>query len=181
MRDFLFQNLAHVLALLILVGRIGDILTTYLVTPKLKLEANPVVKRLGWRFAASSVLLCLVPYYQPALGIIVLVPSLLVSASNAARIWAVRTYGEEAYSEFILGLARRSRLSQALVPHFVVIGFHSLVGLVMLFFCPDPSQDWGFWFALGFLTYAGAIGLHGALFYRRLFRKVRREAAAADR
>src|SRR5262249_19699539 len=65
MSEFLTHghNFQHVLALLILIGRVGDIGSTYLATPRLTLEANPFVRRLRWPFGVVSLGLCLVPYY----------------------------------------------------------------------------------------------------------------------
>src|SRR5271154_5888940 len=80
-------KLEHLLCGLILISRIGDIGSTYLVTPNLKLEANPIVRKLGWKFAFLTLFVCLVPYYSTAMGVVVLVVSLLVSAQNTSKIW----------------------------------------------------------------------------------------------
>ena len=85
MREMLFGNLEHLLCVLILAARLGDIVTTYLVTPRLKLEMNLIVRRLGWKFAFSSLALCLVPYYSVDISLIILVPSLLVSLPTQDR------------------------------------------------------------------------------------------------
>jgi hypothetical protein len=166
-------NLAHLLCLLILLARLGDIGSTYLITPTLKLEANPIVKRLGWWFAVATVLVCLVPYYSTALAIIVLVPSLMVSASNTAKIWFARAIGEHEYNELLLRAARKSKLSHALATVMAAAIFTGLIGLILLLLSPDPSRDWGYWFAYGFLAYAFVIGLYGSLYFVRLFRKAR--------
>lgn len=155
---------------MILVGRLGDILSTYLITPGLSLEANPVARKLGWRFMISSVLLCLVPFYSPPMGIIILVPSLMVSASNIAKIWFVRTYGEAEYLQLLIGVARKSKLRHALAGVLVSAAFIALLGLVLLFLSPDPDEDWGFWVAVGIMVYALAIALHGTSFCFRIFK-----------
>jgi hypothetical protein len=67
--------------------------------------------------------------------------------------------------------ARRSRLSYTLAPTIVAAVLTASVGLVLLLLSPDPTRDWGYWFALGFLAYAFVIGFHGSLFFVRLFRK----------
>jgi hypothetical protein len=175
MRDYIYSHfkLEHMLCGLIFLARLGDIGSTYLATPKLKLEANLIVRKLGWWFAISSLLLCLVPYYSPGLGIVVLIPSLLVSAANTGKIWFIRAYGEREYYDLLLHLARNSRLSHALVPTLAAAIFLAVVGLILLLLSPDPGKDWGYWFGVGFLLYAFAIGFHGVLFWVRLFRKAR--------
>jgi hypothetical protein len=44
---FVWTNFDHVLAALLLISRLGHIGTTYLITPTLRLEANPVVRKIG--------------------------------------------------------------------------------------------------------------------------------------
>ena len=178
MREYIVRHIRieHLLCALLLVSRLGDIISTRLLTPKLKLEANPIVRRLGWWFAAATVLVSLVPYYSTAMAIVVLVPSLMVSAANTSKIWFARAYGESEYAELLLSMARKSRLSRAVLPTIVAASFNALIGFVLLLFCPDPTKDWGFWFGYGFLAYAFAIGFYSSLFFIRLFRKVQREA-----
>jgi hypothetical protein len=174
-------KLEHLLCALILLSRLGDIGSTYLITPKLKLEANPIVRKFGWWFAAATVFVCLIPYYSTSLAIIVLVPSLMVSAANASKIWFARAYGEADYHELLLRVARRSRLSHALAPTVAAATFMALIGLVLLLLSPDPARDWGYWFALGFLTYAFIVGFYGSLFFVRLFRKAKNDGEQKDR
>ena len=173
-------RLEHLLCALIFLSRLGDIGSTYLITPKLKLEADPIVRKLGWWFAVGTLFVCLIPYYSTALAIIVLVPSLMVSAANASKIWFARAYGESGYIELLLRVARRSRLSHALAPTIVAAIFSAFIGLVLLLLSPDPTRDWGYWFALGFLAYAFIIGFYGSLFFVRLFRKAKRNGEQED-
>lgn len=173
-----YDHLDHVLALLILISRLGDIGSTYLVTPTLRLEANPIVRRLGWRFAIASLALCALPYASIELGVMVLVPSLLVSASNSARIWMARALGEAEYWELLMRLARQSRLSHALAGVCASAAFVVLTGLVVLLFYPNPLDDWAFWIGAGIINYGVVIAVHGCLAFVRLFRKAAVESVA---
>jgi hypothetical protein len=175
MREFIVANFEHVLCILILISRLGDVISTHLVTPKLKLEANPLVRKLGWPFAIFSLLICLIPYWNTAAGIIVLIPSLLVSAANTSKIWFARAYGEQEYVELIQEVARRSKLSHALAGTIVSALFIAMVGLVLLFLCPNPGTDWGYWIGWGVLTYAFVVGFYGSLSFIRIFRMARKE------
>ena len=174
MREYIYYHfkLEHVLCALIPLSRLGDIGSTYLVTPTLKLEANPVAKKLGWWFAVATLFVCLVPYYSTSLAIVVLIPSLMVSAANTSKVWFVRAYGESEYSDLLLSLAKKSRLSHALAPALVAATLLAVIGLLLLLLSPDPS-DWGYWFGFGFLLYASVVGFYGSLFIVRLFRKAR--------
>src|SRR5215510_400503 len=162
MLDFAYENLPHVLCGLLLLSRIGDIGTTYLVTPNLLLEANPIVRKLGWPFALFTLSACLLPYVHIPMAVAALMTFLLVSASNAGKIWIVRTIGERAYAMLVLELARKSRLSHALFGVAASAFFVALAGATILLFYPSPD-DWGFWLGLGVLVYAGAVWLYGTL------------------
>jgi hypothetical protein len=174
---FVWTNFDHVLAALLLISRLGDIGTTYLITPTLRLEANPVVRKLGWPYAIVTLLICLLPYYNEALAVMILVPFLLVSAGNAGRIWFARTIGEEEYQAILIRAARRSRPIQAILPICLSTSFMILTGLVVLFFYPDAASDWGFYLGAGIVMYGVIVGLFGMLAMRRLFRLA---AAAPD-
>ena len=170
MLAFAYGNLPHVLCALLLLSRIGDIGTTYLVTPNLILEANPIARKLGWPFALLTLGACFLPYVSMPGAVSALVAFLLVSASNAGKIWIVRTIGERAYAAFVLDLARKSKLSHALLGLAASTFFVALTGGTILLFYPS-EEEWGFWLGLGVLLYAGAAWLYGTLATIRLFRR----------
>src|SRR5205809_3913973 len=72
------RGFPHFLAALVLLSRIGDVLSTYLVSPTLLLESNAFVRRWGWPLALPSLLFFFLPYYSPAIGVVVLPTSFLV-------------------------------------------------------------------------------------------------------
>ena len=172
--SFAHANLPHVLCALLLIARIGDVGTTFLVTPNLELEANPIVRKLGWPFALLTLLVCLFPYVNLPLAVAALMLSLLVSASNAGKIWMARTIGEKAYLALLLDLARNSRLWHALLCVAASAFFVALAGGTILLFYPEPNADWGFWLGSGVLLYAAAMWIYGSLAMIRLFRRAAR-------
>ena len=181
MRQFIADHFEHFLCGLLLISRLGDIGSTYLVTPKLTLEANPIMRRLGWRFALLSILVCLVPYFSTQSGVMILVPFLLVSSSNTAKIWFIRSYGELAYRELLVSLARKSKLRYALAGVNGSAAFLLLLGLVMLYLSPDPARYWGFWIALGIILYAITVALWGSVYFWRLFKLAKRKSFDAEK
>jgi hypothetical protein len=170
MLAFAYENLPHVLCALLLLSRIGDIGTTYLVTPNLILEANPIVRKLGWPFALLTLGACFLPYIYLPVAVAALMAFLLVSASNAGKIWIVRTVGEKAYAALLVDVARRSKLSHALLGIAASSFFVALAGGTVLLFYPS-EDEWGFWLGLGVLVYAGAVWFYGTLATIRLFRR----------
>ncbi len=171
MLDFLAGHLKSTLCFLILLSRIGDIGTTYLVTPTLALEANPIARTLGWPFAFLTLAVCAVPYFSVQAAVMLLVPCLMVSAANASKIWVVRTMGERQYRAMLLSLAARSRLSHALAGLLVSILFIVLLGCVIWFLYPDPAEDLAFWFGAGIVAYGLVLAFHGTLSFIRLFKE----------
>lgn len=172
MRAFLFQHVEHVLCVLLLLARIGDVTTTWLVTPTLRLEANPIVRKLRWPFAWATLLACALPYYNQALGFAVLVGSLFVCFWNATKIWIARALGEHAYASLLESAAKESRLRDALIPYWIALTFLGAVGALLVLFSSGPT-DWGFWGGVGIEGAAGAMLVHGSLYYRRLFRRAK--------
>jgi len=164
-------NLSHLLYVLLLIARVGDVGTTYLATPTLALEANPIARKLGWKFAILTIAACLLPYWNQGLAVTALIPSLLVAASNAGKVWVMRTMGEQAYLALCVNVARKSKLSRALLGVAASSFFAVLAGGVVLLFCWSPANDWGFWIGLGVVMYGVVTGVHGSLGMVRLFRK----------
>ncbi len=163
-------ELSHIVAGILLVSRIGDVGTTYLVTPTLRLEMNPIARKLGWRYALLTLLVCIIPLYSLEMGVALAMASLLVSASNAAKVWAVRALGEQRHLDLMLEAARKSKRSHALVGVGASAIFLMMAGgLVLLFF---PSADWGigFWLGVGIVGYGFAIWFHGSLWVMRIFK-----------
>lgn len=169
--DFLPQinGFTHFLAALVLLARLGDVVSTRLVTPRLLLEANPVARWLGWPFALATLFLAVIPYFDAGIGVALLAVSLLVSASNFYRGWFVRAIGEEEFEQLVLRAARRGRRAEAL--GFVIAsGTSALIAGVVLMWLSGASS-WGYWFGFGIVIYGFAIGGHGSLYVLRVFRR----------
>jgi hypothetical protein len=166
------------LCVAVLVSRLGDIGTTYLATPRLVLEANPVARRFRWPFALATLSVCFLPYYSPPYAVMVLVASLLVSASNAARLWWIRVMGEERFYRLMLELAALSKPMSSILCILIPPFFIFLLAGSLLTFYPNPS-DWGYYFACGIASYAFVLTVYGPLFYLKL-RKTALQSQAAE-
>lgn len=166
----------HLVALLVLLSRLGDVGTTYLVTPQLKLEANPLARKLKWPFAVASLGLAFLPYWSVPLALIVLVPSLLVSASNAAGIWVVRAIGEDEYFRLVVRAAASAKVMPALLLNLLPAFFTALLGYTIQLFYPDPEFHYGYYIGLGVYTYALVLLLYRPLAFIRM-KKIGRTSA----
>ena len=162
----------HTIAALLLLGRLGDIVSTLLITPTLRLEANVIARKLGRRFAWFSLILALLPYYSPALGIAALPASLLISASNLSRGWTFRALGEAEADAFMLRVAALSRLRTALTFLLSGASFVLVAGVVLMWLSGSRGAP-SYWFGIGIVIYGLAVAVHGSMFIVRLFRRAR--------
>jgi hypothetical protein len=84
--------------LVLLFARGMDFLSTWIATPRLVLEGNPIAKWLGWKWGGLfNLALCFGFASAPLPAIIIATTSLLVAARNFQGAWLMRTMGEVAY------------------------------------------------------------------------------------
>src|SRR6266545_4472111 len=79
-------------------GRGMDFLSTWIATPNLVLEANPLAKMLGWRGGlVVNAFVCLGFAAWPLPALVIVTTSVLVAARNLQNAWLMRSLGEETY------------------------------------------------------------------------------------
>ena len=103
MDDFLpFPSRDYFLMLaLLIVCRGMDILSTWVATPNLVLEGNPIAKKLGWRWGLPINLgFALILAFWPLPAIVISTTSVLVAARNFQSAWLMRSLGEQAYRDW---------------------------------------------------------------------------------
>ncbi len=169
MQEFFYANFEHVLAFLVFISRLADIGTTYLATPNLKLEANPIVRKFGWPFVwITTIPLCMIPYFWTSGAIMMIVAFLLVAYANSRGLWLVRAIGEKKYLEFMISASGQAEPRQTvallLIPGLLIV----VLGIVVMLFYPSPSKDWGFYISMGIFSYAFIIFLYSPLYFFRL-------------
>jgi len=173
---FLRSHTELCLSVVLLVARLADILSTRLATPTLRLEANLLVRKLGWPFAWATALLCVLPYvadWGSAVAIPMIVASFFVASQNLSRAWMMRALGEEEYLAFMRRAFAKARPALVYGSIAVSSSLIASAGLLLLLFYPQGDAR-AHYFALGIVLYAGAIALHGSVAARRTFRSLRR-------
>lgn len=103
-------------------------MSTWIATPNLVLEGNPVARKLGWKFGVPlSIALALGFGTWPLLGISLTTTSFLVAARNLQSAWLMRTMGELDYRCWM-----SDRISEAprFLPWSCFLGEAVLFGLV---------------------------------------------------
>ena len=162
MLNFIYSNFKHFIFGFLLISRLGDVLSTLFATPKLKFESNIIAKKLGKPYMFLTLLISFVAYYDIAISIVILIPSLLVSASNISKIWIIRTFGEDNYYELIIKLIKKDGVIKLILLNILSSFFIILIAVIMFILYPK-QQDWGFWIAYGFLLYGIIIIFWGTL------------------
>lgn len=107
-----FASRAYFLTLaLVLFSRGMDFLSTWVATPNLALEGNPIAKKLGWFWGILlNVVICLAVAFWPAPAVAISTTSLLVAARNFQSAWLMRSLGEPAYARWHVARILETRL-----------------------------------------------------------------------
>ena len=153
---------------LLILARGMDLLSTWLATPALALEANPLARRLGWKWGLpANGVICVVFAAWPLPAVIISTASLLVAARNFQGVWLMRTLGEESYRRWMI--ARVSETSPVLYLGclFAQVAIFLAVGAALMVF----GRDWvPYGIGVGIIAYASAVLIFTLLSLWRLRR-----------
>jgi hypothetical protein len=162
------------LALLVF-ARGVDFLSTWIATPNLMLEGNPLAKKLGWRWGLLlNGVMVLALALWPLSAIVVATASVLVAARNFQSAWLMHSLGEDAYRAWHVERIRETRVTLYL---FCLAGNTLLiagVGAVLIYF--SDLRLVPFAVGMGMVAYAIAVALYTLLAIGRIHRAAKREA-----
>ena len=165
------------LALLVF-SRGMDFLSTWIATPNLALEGNPIAKKLGWKWGVLlNVVLVFVLALWPLSAIVVATASVMVAARNFQSAWLMRSLGETAYREWYCERVRGTRLGLFL---FCLAGNTLLtagVGAALIWFS-DERLMIPLAIGMGIVAYSVAVLFYTLLAIFRIRRTLKREARA---
>jgi hypothetical protein len=86
---------------LLIFARAMDFLSTWIATPNLVLEGNPLARKMGWRWGLLvNAVLVFVLAAWPLSAIVVATASVMVAARNFQSAWLMRSLGEEFYRDW---------------------------------------------------------------------------------
>jgi len=168
-----FASRGYFLMLALLVFSRGmDFLSTWIATPNLALEGNPLAKKLGWKWGILlNIAICLVLPLWPLSAIVVSTASVLVAARNFQSAWLMRSLGEEIYRRWHVERVRETRVSLYL---FCLAGNTLLaagVGTALIYFSdPERAGFVAFAIGMGMVTYAIAVAFYTLLAAWRIHR-----------
>src|SRR5208282_254292 len=152
-----------------------DFLSTWIATPNLALEGNPIAKKLGWKWGVLlNIAICLALPLWPLSAIVVSTASVLVAARNFQSAWLMRSLGEEIYRRWHVERVRETRVTLYL---FCLAGntlLTAAVGAVLIYF--SRMRLVPFAVGMGMVAYAVAVAFYTLLAVWRIHRAAKREA-----
>ncbi len=154
---------------LLVAGRGLDFLSTWVATPNLVLEANPVARKLGWKWGGVVNLgLCAGLAFWALPAVIVTTTSVLVAARNFQSAWLMRTMGENEYRAWMTAWVERTPWPLYL---FCLMGqtlpFVAVGGALMYW---DGDRLWPLAAGMGLVAYGLAVAFYSLLSVWRLRR-----------
>jgi hypothetical protein len=165
---------------LLVFSRGADFLSTWVATPHLVLEGNPIAKWLGWKWGAVvNVVLVTTLAMWPISAIVVSTASVLVAARNFQSAWLMRSMGEAAYQYWYSQRLSETRITLYL---FCLAGNTLLtagVGVALMVFSttPDSVLIIPMGIGMGIIAYAVAVVFYTLLSVWRSRRRRRYDMA----
>ena len=157
---------------LLLVSRGMDFLSTWVATPNMVLEGNPIAKKLGWKWGVLvNVALCFGFAFWPLPAIVISTTSVLVAARNFQSAWLMRSLGEQLYRDWHIERVQETSVTLYLFCLFAQTALTAGVGAAVIKF-----SDWQLVplaIGLGIVAYALAVAFYTLLGIWRLRRSAK--------
>jgi len=158
----------------LLFARGMDFLSTWVATPDLRFEGNPLAKFMGWKWGILfNLAICIGFAFWPLPALVICTCSVLVAARNFQQAWAMRSMGEESYRDWFVDRLRRTGFKLYLVCLIGEVSLTALVGAAVTYFAGRrlALQAIG----TGIIGYAAAVLIFTLLALWRMRRAWRRE------
>jgi hypothetical protein len=160
---------------LLVFSRGMDFLSTWIATPNLVLEGNPLAKKLGWRWGLLlNVAMVVVLALWPLSAIVVATASVLVAARNFQSAWLMHSLGEDAYRNWYVQRVRETRVTLYLLCLAGNTLLTAGVGAVLIYF--SRMRLVPFAVGMGMVAYSLAVAFYTLLAVWRIHRAAKREA-----
>lgn len=122
-------------AIITIIGRILDIVSTRYVTKELKLETNIIARRIGWKgmilMQIPIIVLGTLDFY---ISFFILWWSIFLFANNIEGSWYIREVGEEEYQKEIKSRLEKSKKWKIMFSEISSLLKYSLVGIFIIIF-----------------------------------------------
>jgi hypothetical protein len=164
--------------LLLLVSRGMDFLSTWVATPNMVLEGNPIAKKLGWRLGIPvNIAMCFGFALWPLPAIVISTTSVLVAARNFQSAWLMRSLGEQNYRDWHVERVQETSVTLYLSCLFAQTILIAGVGVAVIYFSNWERERIPVLLAigLGIIAYAMAVAFYTLLGVVRMRRSVKAE------
>lgn len=166
--------------LLLLVARGMDFLSTWVATPNMVLEGNPLAKKLGWRWGIPlNLALCFAFAFWPLPAIVISTTSVLVAARNFQSAWLMRSLGEQIYRDWHIERVQETSITLYLFCLFAQTALTAGVGGAIIYFTNWEREPVALAIGLGIVAYALAVAFYTLLGIVRLRRSHKEETKRA--
>jgi hypothetical protein len=167
-----FGSRTYFLLLLVLLACRGmDFLSTWVATPNMVLEGNPIAKKLGWRWGTPiNLLLCILFAAWPLPAIVISTTSVLVAARNFQAAWLMRSMGEQQYREWHVARIQETSATLYLACLFGQAALFGALGFAVIYFTFWEKQTALLAIGLGIVAYAIAVVIYSLIGVCRLRR-----------
>jgi hypothetical protein len=171
-----FAGRDYCLLLLLLVFARGmDFLSTWIATPNLVLEGNPLAKKLGWQWGLLvNVVLVGGLALWPLPAIVIVTASVLVAARNFQSAWLMHSLGEEIYRRWHVERVRETRITVYLLCLAGNTLLTASVGAALIYFSNQRLAPFGI--GMGMVAYAAAVAFYTLLAIWRMRRAAKKLA-----
>ena len=150
-----------------------DFLSTWIATPNLVLEGNPLAKKLGWKWGlALNAVLCVALATWPLSAIVVATASVLVAARNFQSAWLMHSLGEEIYRRWHVERVQETRITVYLLCLAGNTLLTAGVGAALIYF--SNLRLVPFAIGMGMVAYAIAVAFYTLLAIWRIHRAARK-------
>jgi len=146
-----------------------DFLSTWIATPNLVLEGNPLAKKLGWKKSiVLNIVMCVGFAFSPLPAVVISTTSVLVASRNFQQAWLMRALGEEFYRSWHIARLFESSRPLYLFCLFAQTGLIAIVGGALIWF----SREFAVTAAIGWgvVAYAAAVAFYTLLSLWRMGR-----------
>lgn len=141
---------------LLLFARGMDFLSTWIATPRMLLEGNPIAKWLGWKWGGVLNLgICTFFASVPLAAVIISTTSLLVASRNFQGAWLMRTMGESAYRAWMSERLSEGRTGLLVFCIFAQSLLFGAIGAALVWFGGVWLMPLGI--GIGMIGYAAAV------------------------
>jgi len=153
-----------------------DFLSTWIATPNLLLEGNPIAKKMGWKWGlVVNVVMIPALALWPLSAIVIATASVLVAARNFQSAWLMHSLGEEIYRQWHVERVQETRVTLYL---FCLAGNTLLtagIGTALIYFSNERLVP--FAIGMGMVAYAVAVAFYTLLAIWRLRRAAKKMEA----